>query len=359
MSKIYMIGSKHMGCNYVRINLPMMENGWRGSYRGISNSSIKDAKTVKKEIQQAEIIVFHRPNTVKHHKMGMILKRMGKKIVFDNDDSYQLDDAHPFKNLDDKGYKQNKEKLNNLTNNFIINSDLVTTSTEFLAEEYRQIHKNVVVLPNCVDPDDWNEPLENTSGKVRIGIVGSVAYHHDFEKIKDVIRKLDKRDDVQIVLIGLWAGKMRKENKLVEKIHKQEYAFWDSLKNKEHIQWCPVEEYFETLRQARLDMMLIPRRDNHFNRAKSNIKFLEAAMLEIPVIAQGFEDGQSPYDKDIDGTNGVLVTDDSKWEEEIMLMINNPAKRKMLGAAARKYALEFYSIDQHAHKWAEAYSKLI
>ena len=114
----------------------------------------------------------------------------------------------------------------------------------------------------------------------------------------------------------------------------------------------------ETLRQARLDMMLIPRRENHFNKAKSNIKFLEASMLEIPVIAQGFKDGLSPYDNDIDGTNGVLVIDDKKWEEEVMLMILNPGKRLMLGATAKQYVLNNYQIKDNAYKWAEAYEKL-
>ncbi|MCH7589443.1 hypothetical protein IIB34_00215 [PVC group bacterium] len=356
--KVYMVGSTYFGCNYVRLALPMMENGWTGSYMGLTKASLKPVKRIRDEMMNADIIVFHRPATVHYHKLGMILKGMGKKIVFDNDDSFNFDDSHLFKNLDEKGFKQNRKKLNNLINNFIINSDLVTTTTEFLAKEYREIHKNVVVLPNCVDPDDWGEPLENKTGKVRIGIVGSVAYHHDFEKIKGLLRKLDARDDVQLVLIGLWNGTKREDNPLVNKVHKKEFKFWDSLKNKEHIPWCDVVYYMESLRQARLDMMLIPRRENHFNKAKSNIKFLEASMLEIPVIAQGFKDGLSPYDNDIDGTNGVLVTDDKKWEEEVMLMIRNPGKRLMLGATAKQYVLNNYQIKDHAYKWAEAYSKL-
>jgi len=358
MSKVYFIGSGYEGCNYVRLYLPMMENGWRGSYSGISKKSLKPVEQVQREVQQADIVVFHRPSTLKHHKLGMLLKQMGKKIVFDNDDSFQLDNFHPFHKVDEKGYEQNKKALNNLVNSFIVNSDLVTTSTEYLAEEYRQIHKNVAVLPNCIDPDDWREPLQNNTGKIRIGLVGSVAYHYDFEKIKHLLKQLDKRGDVQLVLFGLWDEKRRKENPLVDKVLKQEYKFWDSLKNKEHVPWCDIAVYPETLRRCLLDFMLIPRRDNHFNRAKSNIKFLEAAMLEIPVIAQGFKDGKSPYDADIDGTNGILVTDDSKWEEEVMLLIKNPSKRKMLGATAKQYALNNYDIKLHAHKWADAYATL-
>ena len=49
--------------------------------------------------------------------------------------------------------------------------------------------------------------------------------------------------------------------------------------------------------------MLIPRGENYFNRCKSNIKFLEASMCEIPVIAQSFTTNDSPYDE-LDGKIG-------------------------------------------------------
>ena len=57
-------------------------------------------------------------------------------------------------------------------------------------------------------------------------------------------------------------------------------------------------DYFDTLNDLELDIMMIPRKDNYFNKCKSNIKFLEASMCEIPVITNYFKD--SPYEKDGD-----------------------------------------------------------
>jgi len=356
--KVFFVGGAYMGCNYVRLLLPMIENGWKGSYEGISKSTLKSPELVKKEMLEADIIVFHRANTNWHHRVAMILKQQGKKIVFDNDDTFQLTESHPFFGTDEKGFKENKRRMNNVINNFIINSDLITTSTEFLAKEYRELNKNVAVLPNCVNPDDWDEPLRNKGDKVRIGLVGSVAYNHDFEHIKKTIRKLDNMDNVQIVLFGLWKDVKRKDNKLVDKVLGKEYRFWDSIKNKEHIQWCPTEDYFNTLNNTRLDIMIIPRRHNHFNQCKSNVKFLEAGMLEIPVIAQGFPNKTSPYDDDIDGENGILVTDNTKWEEEIISLVNNKGKRLLMGSTAHQYVLDNYNIADHYTKWANVYNKL-
>ena len=355
MLKVYFVGSGYGGCNYVRLFIPMLANGWRGAYQGISKNSLKDPKLVMKEMLESDVIVFHRANTNWHHRIGEILKQAGKKIVFDNDDTFILEQEHPFYGLDEKGFEQNKERMNNVINNFIINSDLVTTSTEFLAKEYRKIHDKVVVLPNCVDPDDWSPPLKNETDKVRIGFVGSVAYNHDFEGIKKVIKKLDEDNKIQVVLFGLWGNDKRKQNKKVEQTLHKEFAFWDTIKNKEQVSWRPIEQYFDTLNELRLDMMLIPRRENYFNKCKSNIKFLEAGMLEIPVIAQGFID--SPYEE-LDGENGILIKDNKDWYDEIMSLVNNKSKRLMIGATARKYVLDNYAINNHKNKWQEVYENI-
>ncbi len=356
MFKVFYVSSGYQGCYYVRCFLPLMANGWKGSHKGLSKKSAKDPNLIMREMLDSDIIVFHRANTNWHHRMGMILKEQGKKIVFDNDDTFKLEKNHAFFSFDEKGFEENKEKLNNVVNNFIINSDLVTCSTDFLNKEYRELNKNVITLPNCVNPDDWPDtPLKNDTDKVRIGLVGSVAYHQDFEGIQDVIRKLDEDNRVQLVLFGLWKNRKREENPLVEKIHKNEYAFWDTLKNLEHAPWCEMEDYFYTLDNLKLDIMLIPRDTGYFNKCKSNIKFLEASMLEIPVIAQGFENG--PY-QELNGLNGIRIDNNNDWEKEIEKLIVDKEKRQLIGKEAKKYVLSKYNINDNAHLWVEAYKTL-
>ncbi len=352
--KVFFIGGLYGGCNYVRCFLPMLYNGWTGNHAGIGQE-LKPVKVCEQEMQNADVVVFHRPNTNWHHRVGIMLREMGKKIVFDNDDTMKLDNFHPFWGLDEKGFEENKAKVNNVINNFVLNADLVTCSTEYLAGEYREINKNVVVLPNCVDPDDWDTPLRNKGDKVRIGLVGSVAYHHDFDRIKEVLRKLDADDRIQLVVLGL--VKKTSDNPKIAKVYKKEFAFWESLKNLEWTPWCKMTDYFETLNELRLDMMLIPRRENHFNRAKSNIKFLEAGILEIPVIAQSFKN--APYEDDIDGSNGILIKSDDEWLGAIMGLVNDKEKRRNMGRLANKYVLDNFNIEDHCEKWEQVYQDLL
>ena len=357
MCNVYMIGSGYQGCWYVRQFLPMLVNGWWGNYKGL-RKVLKPIEQITQEALLADVVVFHRADSVQHHVVAMELKKAGKKVVMDNDDTYIIDETHAFYNLDSAGFKQNTEYINNITNNFIANADLVTTSTDFLAEEYKKINPNVVVLPNCVNPDDWDTPLRNEGEKIRIGVSGSVAYAHDFKEIEEVIRKLDEDPRVQLVMFGLWKGDKRKNNPKVEEVHETEYAFWDTLKNLEHVQWCEIVDYFTTLNELRLDIMLIPRKDSYFNKCKSNIKFLEAAMCEIPCIVSSFKDG--PYEKDVDGTNGRFVKTSltKDWMNEINALINNKELRQLIGKNAYNYAVANYNIHDKGHLWNDVYQKL-
>lgn len=352
--KVMMIQNGYDGCCYVRLYLPCVYNGWWTDKPNLRQERL-NIKEVREQLQHADIVVFHRAEEQEYHDLAKMLKRDGKKIVMDNDDTFRLEDHHPLADFTPDGkYQDSLNKRKNSVDEFIKMCDLVTASTETLANEYREFNDNVVVLPNCIDQFDWEEPLRNESDKVRIGIVGSAAIEYDYQHIKDVIKELGDRDDVELVLFGLGDLKHRKENPLVTKVFSEEYEFWDSV-NMTQFPWVKRYDYNRVLNESRLDIMIIPRRDNYFNRCKSNIKFLEAAMCEIPVIAQSFDGG--PYEE-ITPDMGVLIRDNSKWREEIERLIKDKDLRRSMGKKAREYALKNYNIEDKAHLWADEYKKM-
>ena len=178
---------------------------------------------------------------------------------------------------------------------------------------------------------------------------------YDYLHLKELIKELSERDDVTICMMGLGDKKHRENNPGVTRVFKDEYAFWDSIKM-EHFLWCPTSDYPRILNEMKLDIMLIPRKDNYFNRCKSNLKFLEAAMCEIPVIAQSFDNG--PYEEIIDGTTGILIKGNNQWRDKVEMLIKDKELRRAIGKNAKWYVSKHYDINFNAWRWKEAYSSL-
>lgn len=348
--KVYYIGNRYDGCYYVRCLLPLQAGGWDGDRTSLFSKQCSPEQMLKGALN-ADVVVFQRPDDDARLKTIPLLKQLGKKIVFDNDDTYIPDSGVPTTMQWGQG-KQILEKMNINLMEFAKQADMVTTTTEFLAEEYKNYNDNVVVLPNSIDPDHWDKPKRNKGDKVRIGFVGSVVSNSDSRGIMDILKYLNDRDDVQIVVFGLPS----KELDLARKVYKEDIEFWESV----NIEWqpfVPLNEYAETLNNLELDIMLIPRDDSYFNRAKSNIKFLEASMLEIPVIAQGFKDGKSPYQGKEDSQHLRIAKTTEEWIMHIEDLMDKKTRREQ-GKEARKYVIKNYNINKTIKLWQKAYKKL-
>lgn len=353
--KVYYINSNLEGCYNVRCLFPLQSNGWDGD-RTQMYSSHKTPETKMKAVLDADIIVFHRPDSEDKLKMAKLLKKEGKKIVFDNDDTVKDDGGFKFNEfLNKERYERGMKTLNQNIDEFIKIADLVTCSTPFLAEEYKKLNENVICLPNCIDTMYFPEPIKNDGEKIRIGITGSVAITSDMEILKPIVEHYNNDPRVELVLFSMPPDK---ENKITKMLYEEEYDFW----GKANVEWqpfVPAEEYYDTLNELKLDMIIVPRADNYFNRCKSNLKFLENSMLEIPTIAQAFNDGDSPYQQNPEDKKYLLLANThEEWIEQIEKLINDKELRKYLGKKAREYVENNYSIEKNAFKWKEAYKTI-
>jgi glycosyltransferase involved in cell wall biosynthesis len=354
--KVYFIDSGLGGCYLVRCLLPLQENGWDGDRVSIrEGQQTPDNKALA--AKQSDIVVFHRPEREEKLHLATILKDMGKKIVFDNDDTLKHDGGFRFNEyMDRERVKKGMTTIDENIDAFLKLANLVTCSTEFLADEYRKINPNVVVLPNCIDPFMFDEPLRNEGEKVRIGVTGSVAITNDLNVLEPILKHYENDPRVQLVVFSLPPNK---QDKYMRQLYEKEYEFWDSLQNVEWQPFAPLHEYLGVLNELRLDIMIIPREDNYFNRCKSNIKFLEASMLEIPVIAQGFSDGLSPYQVNPDDQkNMLLATDTQSWIRNIEHLLADKQLRRSMGRQAHEYVEKNYNIADNAHLWVDAYKTL-
>lgn len=353
--KVYFISSSLEGCYNVRALFPLQANGWDGDRTTFMFNRMTPENKAKAAMD-SEIVVFHRPQDEQRLKLAKLLKSQGKKIVFDNDDTVKDDGGFKFNEyMDKERLEKGLKKLDKQTDDFIKIADLVTCSTTFLADEYRKLNENVIVLPNCIEPFYFDEPLRNETDVVRIGVTGSVGITSDVEVLKPIIEHYQHDKRVRLVLFSLPPAK---HDKITRELYSEEYKFWDSV----DIEWQPfvmAEDYYTTLNELKLDMVIIPRADTYFNRCKSNLKFLENSMLEIPTIAQSFPTGDSPYEQNPEDKNYLLLAgNQEEWIAQIEKLINDKELRREMGRKAREYVEENYSIEKNAYKWRDAYKTI-
>jgi hypothetical protein len=166
----------------------------------------------------------------------------------------------------------------------------------------------------------WAERSRDTR-VVRIGFPGGHAGHaFNLPVVEDaLVALLQRHPQLAVVLIGLteppprlrpWTGR-------IERVPAMD---WRRL---------PFE-------LARLDICIAPLADNAFNRGKSDIKFLEAALVRVPVVASPVGQlGESIRH----GVNGLLADGTDAWTEALSSLVEQPRRRAELAEAAREQVL--------------------
>ncbi|MDJ0416384.1 glycosyltransferase [Rhodococcus opacus] len=164
--------------------------------------------------------------------------------------------------------------------------------------------------------------LERTPGPLRIGYFsGTTTHDADWASVEPaVIAVMAKRPDVE-----LWLGGHLRTTPSLDR-----YA--DRVKR---LPFAPWHELPKLLRDV--DVCLAPlTEDSLFNEAKSAIKWLEAALVETPVVASPTQ----PFREAIDhGRTGYLAGTSEEWAEAISTLLDDVAARRRVGTQARREAL--------------------
>lgn len=314
----------------------------------------------------ADVIIF--PRIVDFTTVSIIknFQKIGKKIVVEFDDNlfnvsplsphyvdHGVEDAH-IKMEDGKvlpiwedgkniNLENNKKKIEAFKK-ILAAADMVTVTTDILANVYRKYSSNVVVLPNCVDTSIWQSlPLKRRGDDVRLFWAGGSSHYEDWFILKDVIPAvMKKHPEVKLVLLGM------KWDATLEGIPEDRIEFHP---------WTPTPAYPYKTAILDVDIGLIPLADNDFNNCKSSIKWLEWGALGIPCVTSLV----SPYKEMYNGKNGVFIENNNprSWYEGISLLIEDSVLRAKAGGAAKRYVEENYDAKKNVHLWYDAYKSLL
>lgn len=213
----------------------------------------------------------------------------------------------------------------------------VIASTEFLAGHVRQqgkpawVHRNAFSLEMLNRAEAAYRSRPDRTDRVVIGYAsGTPTHDEDFALVKPALKKLLlQHPQAEVWIIGpLDPGK--DWGNLAPRIRRLPLVSWREL-----------PEYL-----VQFDINLAPLvMDNPFAQSKSEIKYMEAALVRVPTIASPTD----AYHFAIrPGENGYLATNDSEWEEALALLTEQPHQPRTSGEEAYTQVRQSYHPELRA-----------
>ena len=167
--------------------------------------------------------------------------------------------------------------------------DEITVTCPFMRDYYREKtgNNNVTVIPNFMpkfwldrfyDANRTMESYDRNKKKPRILYAGSgahfdveqrVKFKDDFHHVNDIIRKTV--DKYQWVFLGAHPLP------IIDLVRSGKVEFHP---------WKRLYEYGQGLYDLNVNMLVAPLQDNIFNRSKSDLKYIEASALGLPIACQ-------------------------------------------------------------------------
>ena len=207
--------------------------------------------------------------------------------------------------------------------------DYGLTTTEYLADILRKKGKKSFVHRNCPSLDqirisEMARAHKSSSERIKLGYFsGTNTHDYDFLEISEaLIHIMEKHEQVDLYVVGfLVLSPMFK--RFEGRVRKGKFVPWKKY---------PFEI-------AKVDINLAPLQDNPYCQSKSEIKYIEAALLGIPTIATPTDAFKSAIK---DGENGLLASTREEWVSKLDLLILDAEKRKRIGETARQHVLTHY-----------------
>jgi glycosyltransferase involved in cell wall biosynthesis len=219
---------------------------------------------------------------------------------------------------------------------------LVTVSTEVLRRRLVDRAKHVVLVPNMLDEQLWlrrRHRRREASERLRLVYVGTRTHSADLALLRPVLERLrDKCDlDVELHVVG---GELESDG---PQWYSRVSIPPESANYPEFVKWLKSQAH-------RWDIAVAPLVDDHFNRAKSDLKFLEYSALSLPGVYSTVE----PYETCIDGITAVTTPNTVRgWCSALQRLAADSGLRKRIADAAREYVRTERTLGASARAYAD------
>ena len=219
----------------------------------------------------------------------------------------------------------------------------VQTSTQYLAEYLREFNPHVYLFENQLAE-----------------LPPARSYDENAPQVTIFFGALNRRADWEPLMPSINAAIQEHGDRLYFRVV-SDYAFYQQLRTerKSYVGGtqdgsvvAPYERYVEELHSS--DIALLPLNDTEFNRAKSDLKFIEAAGNGAAVLA-----APTVYAATVrDGETGLIYRSPKEFAQKLDLLISRADLRRSLAENAYRYVAEQRLLAGHLDAYILAYREL-
>ena len=220
----------------------------------------------------------------------------------------------------------------------------VQTSTQYLADVLREFNPHIYLFENQLASLPERRIYNMKNERVTI-FFGALNRRPDWEPLMPAINAAIRRygDRLHFHVIS--------DHAFYEALETEEKDFAGGVRDASIV--APYERYTAALHDA--DIALLPLRDTEFNRAKSDLKFIEAAghgavaLASPTVYAETMRDGET----------GLIFRSPEEFAEKLDLLIERADLRRTLAEHAYRYVAEHRLLEYHLDNYISAYQEML
>jgi glycosyltransferase involved in cell wall biosynthesis len=298
------------------------QNGLRTVVRGLPRlvRIESDLRRLAREVSTSTLLMSREASPFSNGRLESALLSGAGRSVYDFDDA--VFDTHP------RGLKKLWSKAK-VWSAAMQSADVVIAGNEYLAEHAGKLRGDVIVIPSCVNPEDYvpksDYALAEVPTLVWMGIPANERY---LQQITQPLLAIHKERSIRLLIVSAGRRSLGELDQIVERVD------WSS------------QSFGSVLAQA--DIGIMPLDNSLYSRSKCAYKLLQYGAAGLPAVASPVGANRAV----LEATGGHSATTNQEWERSLRdLIASSVADRAELGRRARDAISKKYSFDHWSDVW--------
>ncbi len=273
-----------------------------------------------------EVVIIQQPRGARWLRLIRELQAAGVVVLYEIDDYIQSArkiKSHELVDIFDADFVRELELPMTAV-------DGIICSTDYIARRYRTFNERTWACYNGIDLKRyaWAKPARKG---VTIGWAGGVGHKASLARWEPAIRNvLRARPEARFMSVG----------------HGAAAEFIEEFGAERAIALPPGKIEVYPAAMTLFDIAIAPSSESNLFKGKSDLRWLEASALGIPLVAH-----PDVYPEIEDGVTGVHARTTAEVEAALLRLIDDAELRQQVGTQAYDYVAEHRRIDVAAERW--------